>query len=139
MDARRCLRVLEVADLNYIGKEQFTNIETTPKNILHTQTTALWARCDEDEKKVDLQDAPLRAWLTELAANGPGYADVYEGVTYCFVCNIFPRWPQECGPLTGHRKSPRPDREVEVEADADSTTNSEPDCLEGHEDQEECQ
>lgn len=93
VDVERCYRVLEQADLEYEGKQQFTALNADPKRIIHTPMTALWGQSKGGEKNIDLKDPALRAYLKTLAAQGLGKAGVYDGVTYCFVCKLFPRFP----------------------------------------------
>ncbi|KAJ5354189.1 hypothetical protein N7541_006753 [Penicillium brevicompactum] len=58
MDVKRCYRVLEQADLEYDGKEEYITVYANPKVIIHSPMTALWAQSNEGEKKINMKHAP---------------------------------------------------------------------------------
>ncbi|KAJ6096879.1 hypothetical protein N7486_007625 [Penicillium sp. IBT 16267x] len=46
---------------------------------------ALWAQSTSGQRQINLGLPSLKTWLKNLAANGPGRAETYQGVTYKFV------------------------------------------------------
>lgn len=113
MDIQRCYRVLEQANLEYDGKEEYITVHSTPKVIVHSPMTALWAQSSEGEKKIDMKHGPLRVYLKALAGHGPGQAGTYDGVTYCFVCKLFPRFPDGYPVPEAARKPQQPDNTLD--------------------------
>jgi hypothetical protein len=91
---QQCNEVLDQGEREYVDEDRYTLISVTPEKIMQTAAMALWAHCKAGEKKVDMQMPSLRAWLRTLAANGPGWAETYQGVEYRFVSRKLPLSPK---------------------------------------------
>ncbi|KAJ5557923.1 hypothetical protein N7513_003509 [Penicillium frequentans] len=84
-DIQECQSLVAQLGGEYNNEDRTTFIDITPEKILQTSTMALWAQSTSGQTQINLGLPALKSWLKNLAANGPGRAETYQGVTYKFV------------------------------------------------------
>ncbi|KAJ5111694.1 hypothetical protein NUU61_001324 [Penicillium alfredii] len=84
-DIQQCQDLTAQLGGEYKNEDRTTFVDTTPEKILQTSTMALWAQSTSGKKQVNLGLPSLKSWLKNLAANGSGRAETYQGVIFKFV------------------------------------------------------
>ncbi|KAK2754664.1 hypothetical protein FQN54_006797 [Arachnomyces sp. PD_36] len=87
-DLQQCQDLVAQLGDEYQNEDRTTVIDAAPEKILQISTMGLWAQSTAGEKTINLGLPSLKTWLKNLAANGPGHAEEYQGVRYKFVKQI---------------------------------------------------